>query len=75
MHVAHAICAAEEYLQGFYKHFVAYLPLSSCPGMTISFFVMMLRGRRGGSPGLNVIMMLIFFFYSLEVVPKLLILF
>ena len=46
----------------------AYLPLSSCPGMTISLFAMTLRlrGRGEGGPGLNVIMT---FFLSLEVSP------
>ena len=40
----------------------AYLPLSSCPGMTISSFAMTLRGRGegGGGPELNIIMTLIF---------------
>ena len=49
----------------------SYLPLSSCPGMTISSFAMTLRGREegGGGPGLNVIMTLIFFFNNLEVSP------
>ena len=35
----------------------AYLPLSSCPGMTIGSFAMTLRGR--GYSGSNVIMTLI----------------
>ena len=39
-------------------HVHAYLPLSSCSGMTISSFAMTLR-EGGESPGLNVIMMLI----------------
>ena len=43
------------------------MPLSSYPGMTINSFAMTLRGEGGGSPGLNVIMMLNSF---LEVSPN-----
>ena len=37
----------------------AYLPLSSCPGMTIRSSAMMLRGEGEGGPGVNIIMTLI----------------
>ena len=40
-----------------YMH--SYLPLSSCPGKTISLFAMTLRREGGSGPELNVIMMLI----------------
>ena len=39
--LAHAVCDAEEYLQGSYEWFT----LSSCPGMTISSFAMVVRGE------------------------------
>ena len=45
-----------------------YLPLSSGPGMTISSLSCH-DAKGGGGPGLNVIMMLIFF-NSLEVSPR-----
>ena len=48
----------------FLMFYIVYLPLSSSPGMTISYFAMTLRGRGGGKggggPRLNVIVMLIF---------------
>ena len=44
MHLAHAVYNAE----GPVNDLHVYLPLSSCPGMTISSFVMTLRGRREG---------------------------
>ena len=48
LHVAHAVCDVEEYLQGSYERILhTHLPLSSCPGMTISSFAMTLK-REGG---------------------------
>ena len=39
----------------------AYLPLSSCPGMTSYQFICHdAKGEEGGDPGLNIIMTLIF---------------
>ena len=56
MHLAHAVYDVE----GPVNNLRVYLPLSSCPDVTISSFVMTLRGRGGGGPDLNVIMTLIF---------------
>ena len=35
MHVAHAVCATEEYLQGFYERFVDHLECPTCISATI----------------------------------------
>ena len=52
----------------FFNVLHVYLPLSSSPGMTISYFCHDAKRRGGGGPRLNVIMMLITK-KSLEVSP------
>ena len=47
-------------LFGYKNVLHVYLPLSSSPGMTISYFCHDAKRRGGGGPRLNVIMMLIF---------------
>ena len=67
MHVALAVCAAEEYLQGSCERFVDHLEYPTCISATVfmsrydyQFLGHDTKGKGGGGPGLNVIMTLIF---------------